>query len=93
MDERDRPEFDESEIVWTLDWPTEPGDYWFYGWSFGCFGEKPKMHLAECRKISSGVIYIINGHFMWRNRGHVGRWTPTVFPEAPYVDDLLENGK
>lgn len=81
--------------IWSKEWPTEPGYYWFYGWtwcdkSFRITNNKPpKPHFVEVNKTSGqSLIYVTKGNFMYKSERHIGLWTPAFPPEAP---DLSES--
>ena len=71
---------------WTKEWPTEPGAYWFYGHYFG--EEKLTIHLVKVKKISNGITYVANGHFMWKAERHEGAFLPVTYPGFPDLDML-----
>jgi hypothetical protein len=77
--------------IWSYDWPTEPGWYWFYGWCFRSRGYPAKMHLVRVRKIANGVAHVTDGHFLWRGEGAYGMWTEAVLPDPPEDGWLQEN--
>jgi hypothetical protein len=73
---------------WTWDWPTEPGEYWFYGWRWGpggLNGTKPaEMCLVKARLSATGsVFYVTNGHFLHKAEGAKGKWRKANVPSPP----------
>mgnify|MGYP001590491584 CR=1 FL=1 len=41
--------------MWTDEWPTEPGYYWFYGWKYGkTFAAIDKPIVVTFRNTSNG---------------------------------------
>lgn len=85
------------EITWSEEWPTEPGDYWFYGWTWlDNTMERngpPKYHHVQVHVTAGGArVYIARGNFMYKSNlvrnyeRHVGVWTPVTFPEPPPPD-------
>lgn len=76
-----------EQASWSKDWPTESGFYWFYGWCFRAWGGKrerpPKMHFVRVRRIANGIALITDGHFLYKEEGAEGCWTPARLPEPP----------
>ena len=70
---------------WTKDWPQKPGVYWFYGWPFKDRERPTKIHFVEVRKISNGMIYVTNGHFLYKTEGADGYWCEAYPPEPPKI--------
>lgn len=82
--------------MWSHDWPTEPGLFWFYGWRFGRgreFGghkEEPELCLVEIGETAvKGVfMYVTHGHFLYREEGATGLWQKTILPELPDLEEV-----
>ena len=72
--------------TWTSEWPTKDGWYWFYGRKYG--EEKHSFGTVRVRKISNGIMRVLDGQFMWKAEGHIGFFQPLDFPPIP--DDTLE---
>lgn len=79
---------------WTALWPTESGQYWFYGWMW-CDKEytdmikrAPQLNLIDVRKTGSGVMYIAHGNFIYARDRHVGLWLNAVIDNLPDLNDL-----
>ena len=72
---------------WQHEWPTKPGMYWFYGWCFKKSPfkdvEEPEMYLVIARKISNGMMYVTNGHFLHKQEGAEGMWSEATLPIPP----------
>ena len=70
--------------MWTQEWPTEPGWYWFYGQCFRNWtGEWcPRLYYVTARRCSNGMVYTTDGHFMYEEEAQ-GWWQPAVLPELP----------
>ena len=71
---------------WTTEWPTEPGMYWLYGWTFTTgYTKPPSFHYVQVRMSgNSRAMYITEGNFMWNNgRDGMGIWQPVSFPDVP----------
>ncbi len=66
--------------MWTEQWPTKPGYYWFYGWPFKDRDDKPKLHFVEVWKEGA---FVTNGHFLYKSEGGEGYWMPVETPTPP----------
>ena len=80
------------EAKWTMEWPTEPGLYWFYGWSSKWAREscaKIRVDMVNVHAISNGVMYSMSGQLMFVQEGGMGYWTKADVPAAPTVDWVL----
>ena len=76
-------------VSWTDKWPTKKGLYWFYGYRFTPFkDEKPELCLVEVFKIVNGVAHVTKGHFLYKEEGATGLFTPAECPPVP--EDPLE---
>jgi hypothetical protein len=79
------------EDVWTLEWPKEPGFYWFYGWTSAMAMRHfdPEMHFVIAKRASNAVLFHANGEMIWRSSA-TGFWCPANQPQAPaHVVDAL----
>lgn len=71
-------------MEWTIEWPSEPGYYWFYGWAFTDRSRDPELHFVKVRGIAQGkLMYVTNGHFLFKQEGGEGYWMPVTLPELP----------
>lgn len=74
---------------WTNQWPTEPGEYWFYGWCWGSRARDPQMHFVRASRTGPpehpGLVVVTDGHFLWQSEGGLGLWCPAKLPDAPDV--------
>ena len=76
-----------------IDWPTEPGYYWFYGWPSG--DTDLPVQLVTGRAASGALnrngtrdLHVTaRGHFAYKSEA-VGKWLPLSEPELP---DLTED--
>ena len=75
---------------WTIVWPTKSGLYWFYGWCWRDRDDAPKMHLVRVAKTSNSVAYIANGHFLYKEEGGYGKWSPAVLPKPPVLEEVRD---
>ena len=66
---------------WTDETPTEPGKYWFYGSIYN--EERKELHYVKIIKISNGVTYVREGHFLYPKKECNGVWQPITLPELP----------
>lgn len=75
--------------LWSKEWPTEPGYYWFYGYlNPGVIIQEPNLHLIHfpySKMIE--VDYCISGI---RKGEALGLWTPAFPPEVPDLSELTE---
>lgn len=71
--------------AWTSEWPDKPGWFWFYGHrsSYGAKHGKPELFAVSVKKISNGVMYVADGHFIFEAEGAVGKFAPMIVPESP----------
>ena len=67
---------------WTKEWPTTPGQYWFYG-RRSSMRDKDDLFYVQVRKIQNGVTYICEGSFLFEAEGAKGVWQPITLPELP----------
>jgi len=61
--------------IWTTEWPTEPGRYWFYGYYYGdkTVDGLPKLGLVKVVTTRRGdTVRLIEGKFMYEAEGHKG---------------------
>jgi len=72
---------------WTKDWPNEKGYFWFYGYRYGkeTLGDKnkPELLLVKVRKCSNSLVYITNGHFMYKSETEKARFQKAILPKLP----------
>ena len=78
---------------WIYDWPIESGFYWFFGWCFRNRDRAPELHFVKVRKISNGMCYITNGHFLYKAEGAEGVWQLVKLPILPTMPLKLEKEK
>lgn len=76
-------------MKWTKEWPTKEGLYWFYGYRYGkiscgtpCESE---LGLISVRKIANGMIYILDGQFVFENETEEAHFKPAELP-LPYPE-------
>jgi len=75
--------WDDGEL-WSEDWPTEPGHYWFSGRTHGYWAtDKPKMHFVEVRTTVTVPLYFTDKGFFDEDDGADGYWMPARVPEPP----------
>lgn len=70
---------------WTRDWPTEPGNYWFYGTAPGSvyLGEEG-LRFATAKVIAGHlIVFIQGGVYSPSPIGPNGYWMPARAPEPP----------
>ena len=77
--------------MWTKEWPTESGFYWFYGFLWSRMdGDKPHLVSVEVRQISNGIMYVAKGAFIYKREKHIGFWHKADFPELPSHSELMD---
>lgn len=54
-------------MTWTKTWPTEPGEYLFYGdWHPRMnMPKNPRFFLVRVRRSSNGISYVGDGRFFY----------------------------
>lgn len=74
---------------WNGDWPKEPGEYWFYGYKFGKKEEDdtPRLHFVTVRRGRNCLVFVTDGHFLYREEGACGVWMNVILPELPTERD------
>ena len=75
-------EVEYKKALWSQDWPTKPGFYWFYGrdWPRAPLS----MELAEVFLSGNGhPVYICRGAFINKLEGSDGFWTKANLPNPP----------
>lgn len=68
--------------MWTLEWPTEPGWYWFYGHKYG-EDRDPEYGMVRVFQAANGLMHTLDGHFMFPSEGHDGVFQQAVLPVPP----------
>jgi len=68
---------------WSLEWPTEPGQYWFYGWCFRGRDYDAELHFVCVYKTSNSIAYVTNGHWMFKSEKGFGSWMKATLPPMP----------
>jgi len=75
---------------WQREWPTdESGMWWFYGWTYkklrsGDKLEEPRLYLVRMRKLKdSRMMYVTDGHFLYKAEGAEGMWLKAELPATP----------
>lgn len=79
------------EHEWTTEWPTAPGLYWFYGWTFTKdYTTLPKYHPGLVRMVGAGnLLYLLDGAFAFKGENnHRGKWHLAELPPCPDLTDL-----
>jgi len=74
--------------IWFEEWPKEPGNYWFYGYTSRWIKD-PELHLVQVR-LSGNILpvpmYITDGRFVYESDGAQGLWQPATLPELPILN-------
>ena len=72
--------------MWTKEWPTESGFYWFYGllwYRYYRDGDKPELVSVEVIPVINGIMYGAKGTFIYEGEKHVGFWCKADLPKLP----------
>ncbi len=67
--------------MWTDEYPVKVGWYWFYGRHYG--EDKHSLGVVRVVQVSNGLVYILNGHSMWKSEGHRGVFHSIDVPIIP----------
>ena len=69
---------------WSAEWPTTPGDYWFYGYVRHS-DDKPSFNFARVRLTANQVLSVLIGGDFRRqtDRDVIGVWQPILYPALP----------
>ena len=76
----------EASTIWSKEWPTEPGWYWFYGDPFNKAKHWIRLNTVKIVQTSKSIALICNGNFMYKQEASDGFWTPIIIPELPKED-------
>lgn len=67
-------EFGETNEGWQVEWPTVVNTIWlFFGRLYGT-DSLPELVCVSVRESPQGPMYIADGHFLYKQEGHVGLW-------------------
>lgn len=66
------------EHVWTNEYPTTPGFYWFYGNHYGM--KKRTLGVVKVSSVRNGVCRVLDGNFMFKEDKHKGVFCPLDKP-------------
>ena len=76
-------------MKWTKKWPTKNGLYWFYGYRYGKIScgtpNEPELGLMTVRKIANGILYTLDGQFVFKNEPEEAHFKPVELP-LPYPE-------
>jgi len=71
-------------VIWSTEYPTEVGLYWFYGYRYGRNqGAKPEYALCEVFKISKGLMIKASGTIMFKSEVEEPHFLKAEYPEPP----------
>lgn len=83
-------------MTWTLDWPTERGAYWFYGWRWRnglTKTHEPKLLYVTIVHDALGTpMYICGSGYIYRSEGAYGYWMKAELPELPTFEEGQDGG-
>ena len=75
--------------IWTTEWPTQEGLYWFYGYRF-CYREQPpNLWLVRVRTGNNCVVYASEGAFIFIQEAE-GVWAPVIIPDVPQFPPVIQ---
>jgi len=74
---------------WSREFPETPGFYWFFGVRFER-KDKPELMLVDAKKCSNGMLYIANGHFMFRSEVVYPYFLPADLPDTKEVEREIQ---
>ncbi len=67
-----------------IDWPTEPGRYWFYGYvhyeSAKAYKADPELIAVKVAKTGQGDLVVYSSRFLYKNQAY-GKFLPLSEPE------------
>ena len=79
-----------------VDWPTEPGYYWFYGYRYGKFDgngdvcAEPELVLCEASRVMGshghGMMLTGDGQFFYESEVEQANFIPATMPELMEID-------
>jgi len=73
--------------MWTKDWPEKTGTYFFYGWCFANHTRPPDYHFVHAKRVGDRMMYVADGHFLYKSEGALGYWCEADLPPPPSLDD------
>lgn len=81
---------DYEDRIWTSEWPTDPGKYWFYGFQFGQTARGlPKLSMVVVSETKQDqIVRIVDGKFMYKADGHIGFFSPAEDVVVPSLDSF-----
>ena len=79
---------------WTREWPTETDWYWFYGYPYGkqktemgLGDKKPFLSLVKADKAPTSMMYVVDGHFLYRDSSIIGMFCKAELPKLPELEE------
>ena len=73
-----------DKVMWTNEWPTEPGYYWFYGQLFrDRSNSADEFHFIRVYETANGRIVCVTGGYLLSRESGAGVWCPVGFPDLP----------
>jgi hypothetical protein len=73
------------------DWPTKPGEYWFYGYRYGknYYDREEKKGLMLCRvfETQNGVMHVADGQIIYKSEVEEAAFIPATMPELPIANE------
>ena len=77
--------------MWTKEWPTEIGFYWFYGFLWSRReDDKPRLDSVEVKPIGNGIMYVAGGSFIYKTEECIGFWHKADLPELPSHHEFMD---
>jgi NADPH-dependent ferric siderophore reductase len=73
-----------ADALWTDEWPTEEGYYWFYGHTSRHRADRPyEINVVQVAHGANCTVYICRGALLYKVEGADGVWQPVYPPELP----------
>ena len=76
-----------EKLVWSEEWPTKEGMYWFYGWRSEFWDQQPKLRVVKVQHTGQDTkpypTYICDGAFLYKSEGANGLWLSIDMPQLP----------
>ncbi len=91
------------ECQWSPDFPTEPGMFWFYGWSFlrpqdekpPPNENQPELYLVKAKHGFGNKLYFVAKGTLIFPQTSLGVWKEAEIPPAPEIEwgKILDRGE
>lgn len=79
-----------TENVWSKEFPTKPGIYWFYGYRYGKISCgrpcSPKLLLVTASQGGNSMMFVAEGAFMHESETECAHFKKADLPELPDLE-------